>query len=481
MHLIILLLLSASSIAQEIEEDGDKEQVIVFIQKSKESVFTISELLKLETYAQTMKVPVKIIDIERSGAPDDVKYTPFIIYQNYLGRKIYKGRYTTFRRLKSFINTVQFMPSDAGEYTVSNALVWKKGRSEFFAQSKITPLTGDIPVDFDPAFFMAEAWEGVKKGMKEFEFFTHKNFLLSNEIFYLNYYPYASSDGKLYVGYELYSHYDCVTPIYKADIPVKTSIYGTRKAFYLASQSLKTEMMKLWQSSELGDAVSYIDDEIKTVTWEQMGFKIPPPPSKEEKKKINADALVFAKEWKYSGPYSEEKAALQFYFPPPIHQYSGIVPDISGKISFEHPDSFLIASMKGDFEVNTASLTMGVTDLDSAVHHKMLYIKKYPVSYFRIINVRGAKGATISIGKPTQSQIEAEFTLLGKTFTIKAPTQLEPYLNDEGKLFLHVQSSFKIENLSENYNIEGPPGPPQASNNVIIKIDILLEPSIYNN
>lgn len=462
--------------AQE-DENSEKDKLIVFIQKTKESAFTIKHIYKLDSFAQTIGMPIKIVDVETSGAPEEVKYTPFIVYQNYLGRKIYKGRYTTLNRLKNFISTVQFMPSDAGEYTVSNALVYEEGRSDFFVQSKITPLKGKIPDGFDPAIFMKEAWEGIRKGMEGFTFYNHKNFLLANEIFYLNYYPYAGTDGRLYVSYELYSHYDCVTPIYKqVDIPFKGSLNSTRRVFSQAARALRLEMMRLWENSELGDAISAIPSEIPETTWEDLGFFIPPPPPMDKRKDINSNAFRFTQRWDYTSSPNVDKPALQFYFPPPIHQYSGFVKDISGGLLFEDNDSFLVSKIKGNFDVRTPSLSMGLEDLDEQVHKKMLFVGEHPTASFRILKVRAKKGAIIQIGKLTYTQVEAELTLMNKKVKVKAPAQFEPFIDDNGNIFLHVRASFKIENLMENYEIEGPPGPASASNNIIVKIDMLLEP-----
>lgn len=478
---ILSLLLSSTVFlaAQDIDEprnDRPKEELIIFIQKSKESAFTIREILRVDSFINSIGIPAKVVDIERQGAPAEVCYTPYIIYQNYLGRKVYKGRYTTLNRLKNFISTVRLIPSDAGEYPVANALVWEEGRSNFFVQTKITPLQGTFPENFNPILFMNEVWAGLKKGMEGFNFYTRKDFLLSNEIFYLNYYPYATADGKLLVTYELYSHYDCINPIYKQfEVPKEGSINNIKKVFAAAAADMREELLRQWKDSELGDAVSSITEGIKLVTWEDLGFTVPPPPSKQEHNKIIKDLKLAAK-WEYAKIESKITPDLQFYFPPPLHQYSGSVGEISGSLTFADADSLLISGLDGSFEVNTASTTMGLEDLDVEVHNKMLKVKDYPKASLHFLKVRAKKGATIELGKPTYTQVEAEFKLMFKTITVKAPTQLEPFIDDNGQIFLHVQSSFDIKNLMETYSIEGPPGPSKSSNNMIVKIDLFLKP-----
>lgn len=475
------LLLTAPNFlaAQDIDEptsERPKEELIIFIQKSKESPFTIREILRVDSFINSIGIPAKVVDIDRQGAPAEVCYTPYIIYQNYLGRKVYKGRYTTLNRLKNFISTVRLIPSDAGEYPVANALVWEEGRSEFFIQTKITPLQGTFPDNFNPILFMNEVWAGLKKGMEGFDFHTRKDFLLSNEIFYLNYYPYATTDGKLMVTYEMYSHYDCVNPIYSQfEVPQVGGIGNVRKVFAAAATDMRKELLRQWKESELGDAVSAINEEIKLSTWADLGFTIPPPPSKQERNKIIKD-LKLASKWEYAKVEGKLTPDLQFYFPPPLHQYSGSVGEISGSLIFEDADSLLISGLDGSFEVNTASTTMGLEDLDVEVHDKMLKVKDYPKASLHFLKVRAKKGATIELGKPTYTQVEAEFKLMFKTVTVKAPTQLEPFVDDDGQIFLHVQASFNINNLMETYSIEGPPGPSKASNNMIVKIDLFLKP-----
>ncbi|MCP4441545.1 MAG: YceI family protein [Aureispira sp.] len=474
-----LLLSSANLLLAQMDEpnfERPKEELIIFIQQSKESPFTIKEILRVDSFINSIGIPAKVIDIERQGAPKEVCYTPYIIYQNYLGRKVYKGRYTTLNRLKNFISTVRLIPSDAGEYPVANALVWEEGRSQFFVQTKITPLKGTFPDNFNPILFMNEVWAGLKKGMDGFNFHTRKDFLLSNEIFYLNYYPYATNNGKLMVTYEMYSHYDCINPIYKQfELPKEGSFDNIRKVFADAAKDMRKELLRQWKESELGDAVSAINEEIKMVSWEDLGFTIPPPPTKQERSKIIKD-LKLASKWVYAPIEGKEMPDLQFYFPPPLHQYSGSVGEITGGLEFANPDSLLISGLQGSFEVNTSSVTMGLEDLDIEVHNKMLKVKNYPTASLHFLKVRAKKGATIELGKPTYTQVEAEFKLMFKTVTIKAPTQLEPFVDDDGQIFLHVKSSFDIKDLMETYSIEGPPGPSAASNNMIVKIDLFLKP-----
>ena len=98
----ILLIFSFSVSAQQNAE----EELLIFINKKTDSEYTLSNIRLLKADMKSYKIAGRIIDISETGAPVEVAYTPYILYRNYLGNKLLKGRYTSHKRILNFIRTM---------------------------------------------------------------------------------------------------------------------------------------------------------------------------------------------------------------------------------------------------------------------------------------------------------------------------------------------------------------------------------------
>ena len=206
---LIFLIFSLSTNAQQKID----EELLIFINKKTDSEFTQSDIRKLEVEMYNNKITTKIIDINEVGAPKDIGYTPYIMYRNYLGNKLYKGRHTSHKRILNFIRTVRRLDQASIDYKEKNIMVWKQERANLMFKLKITSPQGHLPNNFDQKQFDIEVIKGLKQGFKGVQYTKSHRVSNSDDIFYCNFYPYISEDGKLFVSTEIFSHYDCINPV----------------------------------------------------------------------------------------------------------------------------------------------------------------------------------------------------------------------------------------------------------------------------
>jgi len=158
----LFVLLSFSTIAQQ----NIDEELIIFVQKGADSEFTQKNIKALVGEMDSANIPTRIIDIEETGSPKEIGFTPHIIYRNYIGNKTYKGRYTSHGRILNFIRTVRRLPQENIDYEEKNTFVWKQERCNILFKLKITEATGNIPANFNQKNFEKEYLNGLKAGFE---------------------------------------------------------------------------------------------------------------------------------------------------------------------------------------------------------------------------------------------------------------------------------------------------------------------------
>ncbi|MCH2023104.1 MAG: YceI family protein [Saprospiraceae bacterium] len=462
---LIFLIFSLSIYAQQKVD----EELLIFINTKTDSEFTKSDINKLKEEMHKNNIPSKIIDVNEKGAPIDIGYTPCIVYRNYLGKKLYKGRHTSHKRILNFIRTVRRLEQSSISYKEKNIIVWKKERANLFFKLKITSPEGVLPDDFDQKQFDKMMIKGIKQGFNEAHYCKSHLVGNSDDIFFCNFYPYFSKDGNVYVSTEIFSHYDCINPIYQQfDFPSKSN--SIMAAFDSAASNTFSEIKIQIVNSKKGDAINYIDKNIKVINWNDLDLNKLEAPKKNIQTEIKN--IAFPIKWDLSGPVDESTPILTFHFPPPLRNYGGELKKTSGNITLNNNHSLEDAA--GTFVVDVNSLEMGVTSLNNAVKETMLIVKKYPTAtlVFRKIYSDDLK---LAIGKITHADIEADLTIVHKTGQVIAKSQFEPFLNEQGDLMLLVSSQFVAEDLTGSYQISGPDGPSTSNNKMFFNANFIMK------
>ncbi|BDS11054.1 YceI family protein [Aureispira anguillae] len=461
----LILLLSFSTIAQQKID----EELVIFVQKTSDSEFTLNNIATLEAYMQAHHIPTKIIDIDEAGAPKEVGFTPFIVYRNHLGRKVFKGRYTSHQRLLNFIRTVRRLPAEAIHYEEKEVFVWQQQHSNLFIKLKITAPNGQLPANFDAKKFKKDYLKGLKKGFEGAKYAQKHPVRNSDELIYCNFYPYIAEDGKVYVSSEIFSHYHCHTPIYQQyENPAVGN--NTIQGFAAAAANSLAEIKRQLVESELGDAMNFTTKNTKFTPWEDLGLSTLSPPKQGTQTAIKA--VTFPKAWEMAGALDEGTPILAFSFPPPLRQYAGELKQVDGSLSLKSNES--LAEAMGKFEVVVSSIEMGESSLNSAVKESILKVDEHPTAHLVFKKIE-SKDFKLTLGKITQTHIEADLTLLGKTGLVQATAQFEPFLNDQGELLLAVTTQFTAPDLKGSYQIDGPDGPESAKNKILFNASFVMK------
>lgn len=460
----LVLFLSFSTIAQQKID----EELIIFVQKTTDSPFTLENIKALEAYMLERNITTKIIDIDKTGAPKEVGYTPFIVYRNHLGRKVFKGRYTSHKRLLNFIRTVRRLPVEEITYPEENVFVWKQERSNLVFKLKITDPQGSLPKNFNATKFNKEYLKGLKEGFTPASYQKTVDVSNSDELIYCSFYPYFAEDGKVYVSSEIHSHYDCHTAIYqqfeKASVGSSVS-----EAFNLAAKNSLAEIQRQVVESTLGDAMNYTKN-TNITTWDDLKLEVLKAPEKSTQS--NFEAIEFPQKWTVAGPLDESTPMISFNFPPPLIHYGGELKSATGNMSLNSKQNLEAAT--GEFIVDVASIEMGESELTQAVTESMLYVDKYPTAALVFKKISG-DNLKLTLGSISTAIVEADLKMLDKTAPITATAEFEPFLDENGALRLHIYAQFSINDLKGNYTVAGPDGPADANNKMLFRVSLLMK------
>lgn len=465
-QILISLLIGFSTYAQE----APSEDVILFVDKKENSAFVIEDIQKLQKYLSDNQISNTLIDIRTEGAPEEVAYTPCIVYRNQNGHQFYKGKHTTHKRLLNYIKTVRGLSPEPIDYSEKNVFVWQKEQAKLIFKIKITPPTGSISNNFNAENFEQKAIEAMKKGFDPASFYEKIKVGLSDELFYCNFYPYLSADGKIYISTELYSHYDCIHPIYKNFDAPHTDV-SLKKCMQSAASEIFEEIKSQIISSEKGDVFYFKDPKTSLKTWDELPL---PKLSKPQKTKTitNTGKINFPDTFYDPKKVDSKSPILTFNFPPPLRQYGGELKKIDGRIELSNPRS--IQGMQGNFIVDVNTLDMGDPSLNHSVLDNMLLADQYPTASLKFVEVN-SESPELEIGKITQATIKAELTLMDKIGIVNASAQFEPIIEDGNMVSLWINTRFTTEDLKGSYSIDGPDGPKDSNNRIIFKANFILK------
>jgi hypothetical protein len=199
---LAIALLSVGLLSPQPGKAGSEtEQLIVFLQPGASPVdetFQKRHLPKIRKLAAAMGVSVHSIDANQ-GSPAEIAITPLIVYQNYLGRSIYQGRSTTIDRIRNFIRTSRFVPQGLALNRREHIPIWKNGRIRVWAPLKVSAVRGTPPEGYDHAVFVSEALKSIGEGFNNFRIEPVAELGRADRGFYMDFYPWLSQGGTLYL------------------------------------------------------------------------------------------------------------------------------------------------------------------------------------------------------------------------------------------------------------------------------------------
>ena len=448
----------------------ESEQLIVFVQPDASPVaksFQQHRLPQIRSLAQSLGVDLHVVDA-RKGSPAPVGITPLIVYQNHRGRSIYQGRTTTPERIRNFIRTSRFVPQGKEPNRREKIPIWQLGRSRAWAPLKVAPVSGSRPQDYDHDAFVAEALENIDKGFKKFRIHEKIDLGRADRGFYMDFNPWLSGDGTLYLSLVLFSQFDCKTPIFQKKIIGPWLEY--RSLFQQAAAHMETTVAGIIQDPASGDSFDPVEKNTPAKSWESIGLQL--PPASGEKAAAQIVSAEIPKNWVLANPGADDPPMIQFRFPAPLDNYAGEVKYATGE--FYISKDLKLENAEGFIEVDTrTAITMGDPVLDEAIQGSMLlYSKNYPTVRFNVENITG-DGLPLAYGRLSPAAVTGIFTLKGKKIRLNSKTEFEPVIGEDGRSRLLIKGAFKID--LRVFNIEGADGPAPAKHTLLFNLNFILK------
>jgi hypothetical protein len=448
----------------------DSGQLIVFVQPESSAVddtFRQHALPEIRKLAEAMGVSVHVVDAGK-GSPFEVALTPLIVFQNYRGRSVYQGRTTTPERIRNFMRTSRFVPQGKERNRRENIPIWSQGRSRVWAPLKVAPVSGARPADYNHEAFVAEALKHIVRGLKKFHIQGAAELDRADRGFYMDFNPWLSDDGTLYITVVVFSQFDCKAPVFSKKISGPWKDY--RKLFSQASAAGEDAVVRIAADPASGDSFDPVKKTTPKKTWQQIGFTLPQAPK--VKTAQMAVSAVVPQKWALTDSGPNDPPMIQFRFPAPLDNYAGEVK--SGRGEFSLSKNRLVSGARGFVEIDTrGNITMGDPRLDEAITGSMmLYTKKFPVARFDIEKISG-DGQPIAYGRLSPAFVAGKFMLKGKGIPLTSMTQIEPIMDADGRPRLLVNGLFKID--LRTFNIEGADGPAPARHTLVFDLNLILK------
>lgn len=449
------------------------DELLVFTQKTDSAVSTAFQdlhLPELVREAATLKLEIQTVDVSSNGAPAEVRLTPLIVYQSARGRAVFQGRYVDAGKIKHFIRTQRAIAPTDGTLEVTDAAIATIGRAQVLAPIKITPLSGHPPLDHDAAAFDSAARAAIHNSFRQFKNRSVATLGSSDRSFYMDFHPFRSEDGRIFISTSLFSQFNCIEPVFtRFEEPTGGDWSRWQDAFAQAARELEDQVFAQIAHSKIGDGFDGVPLADVAPSWHELGLDLPPA----AKGTTTASADVeLPTHWRLTAS-ADSGPQLLFRFPPPLERYSGEVSEIAGELRLKATDQ--LDGAVGFITVQTSSVTMGEKALDDAVRGKMLFADRFPQARFELETA--SSDAPLAFGRISRMVAKGQFTMMGFEVPLDVRAQLEPIIGEDGKPRLHVQAGFDLR-LKAPFGIEGPHGPTPANDTLNFHLNVLLDPGV---
>lgn len=459
------------------------ERLVVFIDgdgSALQQAFADEQIPALKKLSEDLEVDFEIFDVaERNVAPEGVGITPLIAFQNWRGTSIYQGRYTTLDRVKNFVRTSRFVPQGNAAFVREDVPVWERGGSKVAIATKITDFVGPgvdngkYALDSGLATSGLEAKEAATAGGR-FVMQDRVELGRSDRTWYVDLYPYVSEDGTVFVSSALFSQFHCHEPVMAwIDEPTSGSASDALVAAMIRAEA---EIARQIAESDLGDGFDVVS--VPHVSWDNAGLALPAQPEGGNAEMADAE---LPGSWVVDTAVQNDFPAVQFTWPPPVDAYSGEAQAIRGNLQLggDAENGWTFTDLSGSFTALAASVTMGESDLDAYIHSGVLEAGEHPEPAFVIERVElesAFQKQPVRLGQLVPVTLHGTFTMKGQSILLTVPMSVESFVGEDGRPRLSLIGQWDLP-LTTPWDIEGPPGPKQASSVMKFACRIVLEPA----
>jgi len=408
----------------------------------------------------------------RDGAPSEIHSVPVIIFADHRGRSIYQGRYTTLDRVRNFVQTSRVFVQESRPRERADLPVLQRGRVRIGTPIKLTPLSGEPPVDFDAESFETSTRAAITAGLPGYERPSRTTLGRTDRLFYIDVHPYRDADGRLFLSTALFSQYHCHEPLMtRVGNPIMGTWASREQLLRHAASELAGWIDEAIADESVGDGFIALDSSLPTVTWDAMGLPLPPRPEGESL--VSAD-LNIPESWRIDMAANAERPSIRFRFPAPLDSYSGQARDLTGELRVPLR---AIGDAAGSFIVTVNSVTMGEPDLDDyLMTPEMLDEGQYPTARFELERAEAPSDQPLEFGVVIPFTMHGQFTMKGATIPLTVPAQLELTVGVDRRPRLILQGGWRVD-LMRHFGLEGPDGPDDIRNTLEYTCRIVFEPA----
>lgn len=438
LSLFFLFLLVSEIYGDEAESSS---KLVVFVNSEKTIVsqnFEKNALQKIKKLAEEANVQFQIMESDK-GLPAEITTLPSIIFYGPTGRSIYQGRYLSFDRILNFIETSQNISQSNLLGTYKNVPTQTIGRANLGVPIKIAEVTGVPPKNYNYKIFHEKAFKVVLKELHGFALKEQVNSNRSDRFFYMDFYPWVSNEGQMYLSASLFSQFHCKVPIWSTGKSPFVGGWNDQEIlFQQATARMEEEINKQRSHSSLGDGFDCVSSETKTVSWEDLGLKV------EEKKKVISAGNIgdIPTEWSFDSKLGN-KGTVLFRLAPPNENYSGFAKTVNGNLNINSFKSE--KKIDGNFNVKMDSVTMGDIELDSAIMGKdMINAVSFPIASFNFDHSVRPEDFNLQFGSESIFDVSGKFTFKDKTIPLKVEFSLEPIVK-KNKTILFLNAKFRFD------------------------------------
>ena len=405
--------------------------------------FNQNYLDKIKELGGSTGIEVVVRD-RASGFPAEVTALPAIYYIGPGKQVYYKGRYSYVDKIKTFINNQRTFTFDLNALEKDRIFVKEEGGFEIGLVPKFYDLQGEVPSDFKPEDMQAAILGGLGKGLTSFEYKPNYTFKEVSKLFYLDFYPYRSSDGTIWVSIEVFSQHSCVEPVFQK-MKVPFSAVGMESVAGEVGQYMDGLMPELFHDLNYHDGLYVVPQNTNRVDWKTLGLN----PS-------HGAEVIEASGAFPSGSYqvnTTEKVNLSFSFLPPVSHYAGTIPSLKGDFSYQE------GRLKGTMSVAVSQMDMGDESLNEYVKADELQEEKYPEIVLRFDHPL----EDIQLG--SRYKLPATLVLTGIEKEVEVGVTFRQFSEDPSEISVEASFSFSVNPFP---SLEKPDGPAPFNETIMV-------------
>lgn len=426
--------------------------------------FAAETLPFVEALAKTEDLTLTRID-PTEGAPVEISISPIIVFQNHLGRSVYQGRTTTPERIRTLVETARWVPQSEALLEREGVVARTFGRSTVASPIKVAPVSGKTPRGYDEATFQREAREAIAKGLRDSKLVDRLEQNRSERAFYMDFYPWVSDKGKLYLSYALFSQFHCKKPVFlSAEEDKMVGSWRKRKSLFEKAAARLEQEVEKQLTRDLGDGFMPLPADTPAIAWPEL----PAAPADAATSTNTVGPL--ARTW-VAAENPDGPPPILFQFPAPIDQYRGKVTGVRAELSLN--EDLDLSSLTGFIAAKASTVDMGESDLNDALQgSSFLKTKAFPEARFEIEKVES--DVELAYGRLATVTLHGTFELKGKKIPLVVVGDAEALASAAGPR-LRLRSAWSLD--FKGFSIEQADGPSPQRHTLNFDLHLMLQPT----